>query len=67
MRAAGAGLVSPHSVDALAETLIELIDRADELPQMGRRGREKIASSYAPKVVAKDMVEKYQELLSRRG
>jgi glycosyltransferase involved in cell wall biosynthesis len=64
--AAGAGLVAPHSVDGLAQTVLAL-GRCRDLPEIGLAGRQHVVRTYSPTAVAATMVEAYRRIIGRPG
>jgi glycosyltransferase involved in cell wall biosynthesis len=56
-------LVEPGDADAVADALLDVLDRGDEAGRMADEGRRRFESCYTPKVV----VDRYWDLYRRLG
>ena len=56
----GGVLYEPHTVDALARALEELLGDAARRAELGRRGRESVASNFTLATMAAKMIEVYR-------
>mgnify|MGYP006278848517 CR=1 FL=1 len=60
------GLFSPGNPEALAETVLTLL-RDPELPEKGRRARERVVARWSNRRLAERHLEIYENLLKGRG
>jgi glycosyltransferase involved in cell wall biosynthesis len=61
----GAGRMVPCTVDAFSQMTCELLADFDRLREMGRRGRILVRDRFDIAVVARQMLEQYQAILSQ--
>ncbi|HEX5008000.1 MAG TPA: glycosyltransferase [Hyphomonadaceae bacterium] len=57
-------MVREGDAEALAEGIVQLLDRRSEWSAMGRRGREHVLSKYSIEAVSRDLVKIYTCLLA---
>ncbi|MGQ0663938.1 MAG: glycosyltransferase [Pseudomonadota bacterium] len=63
---AGAGLVGPPSVDAVAAQIAELVHDPARAAAMGERGKALVAANFAWERIARDLESVYRSLAARR-
>jgi len=64
VEATGGGvLYEPNTADALARVLEELLDDPARRAQLGRKGRESVASSFTLDIMARKMIEVYRTVV----
>jgi len=61
------GILIPYTAEAFAEAILKLLDEPDTAKQMGQRGKEWVATNRSHEVMARQVEEKYLELLTSKA
>ena len=59
----GGGICVPFTPEAFAEAIIEVLDNPEKAAEMGRRGREWVVKNRSYEILARQVEERYYQLL----
>lgn len=59
----GGGILVPFTPEAFADAIIELLDNLERATEMGRRGREWVVNNRSYEIMARQIEERYLEVL----
>ena len=62
----GGGILVPFTPEAFAKAMIELLDDPEKAAEMGRRGREWVVENRTYEILARQVEQRYLELLENR-